>query len=324
MPSYYQTSFFALLLLISLTGCKSESDQTVNPVAEPKADFLIRSSGYAPTAVSFLNLSENANSYAWDFGDSTVSYELSPDHYFLTPGNYAVSLVAIDTVTNRSDTCRKTLTLTSADPVADFTWSGSRRTPAYIRFINNSRNAAFSEWSFSDGRSSTTRAPDILFSESGSYIITLIVFNQNRSESDTARKTLVITPGKMFLDSLVLDSIALPDTLGHTWDPSSGPDIFYNLRDDNFYLQFTSIGDPVVNVEAASLPVSWAAPDSFSITDWDKGYVIELYDEDQADADDRMTTLHFTMNELIGRDGYVSRYPLAKDGFRIWLVIKWM
>ncbi len=40
------------------------------------------------------NLSGNAGSYVWDFGDGTFSNETSPVHYYQTPGTYDVSLVA--------------------------------------------------------------------------------------------------------------------------------------------------------------------------------------------------------------------------------------
>lgn len=40
------------------------------------------------------NLSSNATSFVWDFGDGTFSSEASPVHFYQTPGDYDVTLIA--------------------------------------------------------------------------------------------------------------------------------------------------------------------------------------------------------------------------------------
>lgn len=44
--------------------------------------------------VHFVNLSQNATSYYWEFGDSTFSTSTNPDHVYATPGAYTVELTA--------------------------------------------------------------------------------------------------------------------------------------------------------------------------------------------------------------------------------------
>jgi hypothetical protein len=44
-------------------------------------------------SVSFLNQSENANAYVWNFGDGTTTTQNSPQHSFQETGTYTVSLV---------------------------------------------------------------------------------------------------------------------------------------------------------------------------------------------------------------------------------------
>ncbi|AKB56518.1 PKD domain-containing protein [Methanosarcina barkeri] len=53
-------------------------------------------SGFAPLTVQFTNLSENADTIAWDFeNDGSIdSGESNPVHEFTTPGNYTVNLTA--------------------------------------------------------------------------------------------------------------------------------------------------------------------------------------------------------------------------------------
>lgn len=53
---------------------------------------------YIPNqAVIFYNLSENADTYEWDFGDGSTSSEESPQHYYTATGEYNVTLIATTT-----------------------------------------------------------------------------------------------------------------------------------------------------------------------------------------------------------------------------------
>jgi len=47
--------------------------------------------------VSFTNLSEEADSYVWDFGDGNTATEANPTHVYVSPGDYLVTLQAINT-----------------------------------------------------------------------------------------------------------------------------------------------------------------------------------------------------------------------------------
>lgn len=48
----------------------------------------------APAKVTFTNLSKNAETYAWDFGDGTTSSEANPSHTYKHSGNFTVTLKA--------------------------------------------------------------------------------------------------------------------------------------------------------------------------------------------------------------------------------------
>ncbi len=68
-----------------------ESENIPNPVADFFADVT---SGDAPLSVMFTDLSTNATSWAWDFGDGNTSSEQSPVHVYTADGIYTVSLTA--------------------------------------------------------------------------------------------------------------------------------------------------------------------------------------------------------------------------------------
>ena len=78
------------------------------PSAEPQADFSYAKNGLE---VTFTNASKNSTSYMWAFGDGATSTEVSPVHTYAAPGDYTVSLTAMDDM-GGSDTKEEVITLT--------------------------------------------------------------------------------------------------------------------------------------------------------------------------------------------------------------------
>lgn len=63
----------------------------------PKPAFrAIRQTVVAADTVSFINMSEKAVSYLWDFGNGESSTEALPVHRYFRSGDYAVTLTATD------------------------------------------------------------------------------------------------------------------------------------------------------------------------------------------------------------------------------------
>jgi Zn-dependent metalloprotease len=59
------------------------------------ADFSAGITQYCtPSPVSFTNLSNNANSFHWDFGDGNTSTVANPTHNYTSYGNFTVKLIA--------------------------------------------------------------------------------------------------------------------------------------------------------------------------------------------------------------------------------------
>jgi len=100
----------ALCVLVSLllfTKCKKDDTKPM-----PIAKFEVVSVGENYN-VKFGNLSENGESYEWDFGDNLTSSEQSPEHIFKKKGTFTVKL----TVSNSSgdDTYTEELILESRE-----------------------------------------------------------------------------------------------------------------------------------------------------------------------------------------------------------------
>ncbi len=79
-----------LIIAVSLFfGCEDDDDTNLPQVIASFAQTINEDTGI----VSFINLSENADNYTWDFGDGTTSTEINPTKTYPT-GSYTVVLTA--------------------------------------------------------------------------------------------------------------------------------------------------------------------------------------------------------------------------------------
>jgi hypothetical protein len=92
--------FLALSLIIF--ACKKSKDET--PVASFSVDTTEPSVGQP---VSFINDSQNGQSFEWNFGDGYTSTDRDPIHTFTSTGSFEVILIAISK-SGISDTDRLT------------------------------------------------------------------------------------------------------------------------------------------------------------------------------------------------------------------------
>jgi len=89
---------FGFLLV---TSCQKKKDNPDYYVNTPIAGFSwTGNEGPAPVTVQFVNSSENADQFEWDFGDGQISTERDPVHTFhnsgIEPKNYLVVIKATD------------------------------------------------------------------------------------------------------------------------------------------------------------------------------------------------------------------------------------
>lgn len=85
-----------------LTGCK----------VKPEACFSIdktRQELRANIPLKFTSCSDNAETLRWNFGDGTIETGIQITHYYQLPGDYRVSLTAING--DRSDEVVETITI---------------------------------------------------------------------------------------------------------------------------------------------------------------------------------------------------------------------
>ncbi len=109
---------YNVMLRIAGEGGIDSTYQTITVFEPPVADFRIesRSIELPYEWAQFENLSANAYSYWWEFGDGNVSDEEHPRHYFAETGNYDITL----TVGNDTDPqCTDSMTKSGMVSVQD-------------------------------------------------------------------------------------------------------------------------------------------------------------------------------------------------------------
>ncbi|MES2557109.1 MAG: PKD domain-containing protein [Bacteroidota bacterium] len=93
-PGIYTVS----LSVVNSFGCQSDSIATTTITVNPNAMALFTPSSYVETTLdpdfTFLNQSENANTYTWNFGDGETSDVTHPNHIYEGYGVFTVTLNA--------------------------------------------------------------------------------------------------------------------------------------------------------------------------------------------------------------------------------------
>lgn len=91
---YQQPGYYSPTLTYCLAGvCDKISKYNYIEVSPgEEVNFTAeRQEGVAPLSTKFV-ITGPAETYSWDFGDGTTSYEKNPGHYYNQPGNYTVTL----------------------------------------------------------------------------------------------------------------------------------------------------------------------------------------------------------------------------------------
>ncbi|MSU59546.1 MAG: PKD domain-containing protein, partial [Pedosphaera sp.] len=154
--------------------------------------------GLAPLAVNFTNLTTGATNYAWNFGDGNVSAALNPANTFSNAGSYNVTLTATGLGGTSSLTLTNYITTTNAPPppppvvafTADLT---NGLAPLVVNFTNLTTGATNFAWDFGDGNISADADPANTFTNAGAFSVTLTADGPGGTSSLTLTNYITTT-----------------------------------------------------------------------------------------------------------------------------------
>jgi PKD repeat protein len=175
--------------LVAFGPCSTDTATAlVTVLPGPVASFSGPDTLCLGEAAAFFDQSELATGIEWDMGDGTTLQSSSPVHMFTEPGPYTVQLVASGPCFN--DTATMVVTVLPLT-VASFTGPDSLCIGEVANFFDQSEMAGMIEWDMGDGTTSQASAPTHLFSEPGSYTVSLVATGYCLTDTATALVTVL-------------------------------------------------------------------------------------------------------------------------------------
>ncbi len=185
---------------------------TTDPAASIDAtslDFTQAVRIYEGGTVVYTNTSTGAHHIAWSFegGSPATSTNDNVTVTYATIGTYTATLTAYNE--DESDSNQKTVTVKvttdpstvlsasfTTDPAATglFTQSVTIEQGQTVAYTNTSTNAHHIAWSFPGGNPATSTSDEatVTYNTVGSFTTELVAYNENETESDTARLTITV------------------------------------------------------------------------------------------------------------------------------------
>lgn len=200
MPGIYNV----VLSISTSTDCEASFTSAVSILSAPVSAFSTTGNCYGqPT--QFTDLSQAGGTLAivswyWNFGDASsginnTSYLQNPAHLFSHAGTFTVTLI-----TENQSGCTNTLTQTvtiSEKPGVGILVSNPTCFGTPVGFsadptMTNTSQVSTYEWDFGDGSApSPLAAPEHLYTQAGTYIVTLTITNLNGCENSVSKEVVI-------------------------------------------------------------------------------------------------------------------------------------
>ena len=187
---YNQSGTYIIMQVVrSLYGYNDTLKKILQIYPKAVAKFYA-ANACALSPVHFIDSSLNTASYAWNFGDDSISNIQSPNHIYKKPGMYLVSLKIISSG-GCMDSASQNLEIYGL-PTAKFNSYGKCVEDSIV-FVDASVSAVAWDWNFGDGDTGNMQNPKHLFQNPGSDTTLLTVYSSNGCK-DTFSKVISIFP----------------------------------------------------------------------------------------------------------------------------------
>lgn len=195
-------SFLVTFIASNSFGCSDTVTKEVYVFPKVTAGFTSDTLGCSPLNVAFINSTQGATTYTWNYGDgSPTSAVTNPTHIYVNTSavvnTYTATLFAYNSF-GCGDTVQQKITVLPK-PTASFTLSSTTGCPAFTpTFTNTSTGANAYNWNFGDGTTSTNIFPAHTYTNTSyvsvdSFNIQLIVSNAFNC-TDTAYQLVHVYP----------------------------------------------------------------------------------------------------------------------------------
>ena len=201
-----------LFALISFNACDSSDEVIVSNELISKYTFVKETTA---GKITFINTSENADSFTWDFGDATTSVEKDPVKIYTTTGEYLVKLTARNSKTGTSQTYSSTISI--------FVFAGGL-------ISNGNFESGVSPWTLG---TANPISPSLLVTNNGNTYFSVDVTSAgNPFDVNLSHKSLNLIQGKTY--KLTFDAWASVNRpivvgIGLSGDPWTNQTVLRNL-----------------------------------------------------------------------------------------------
>ena len=228
--------------------CVQQDAVSITVLPAPEASFSYTANN---SAYQFLpNAVDNPDfNYWWDFGDGTLSVNYAPQHTYLMPGDYTVSLTT--TGTCGSVTTTQTITIPFAPTVSFSSSTSSGCAPLEVAFTNESTDAESYSWSFPGGTPETSELenPLVTYTEPGIYPVSLTATGPGGSNSTTVDGYVEVFSGPGGTLEFSIDEL----------------DVQFSTTTENVTEVIWNLGDGTI-VESNTAPLhTYSAPGTYDI-----------------------------------------------------------
>ncbi len=235
------------LIVSSSSGCSDEISKVVSVHTSPVAAFTAIGNCLGQE-ISFMNTSQNGNSFAWSFGDGNMSTDDNPTHTYTTVGDYRSLLVVANA--NCLDSS-EVLVQVNALPNSGFNYTTSGRE---VSFSPIELGGSTYDWNFDDGGNSTDVSPIHRFVGAivDTFNVCLNLVDQNGCMSESCVDVNVNLVG--------VESINITDQMNIYPNPNQGrfTIVLGSIHGDVNIEVFDARGVLVSKIDASNLSVKYS------------------------------------------------------------------
>ncbi len=175
---------FNVSLTVTYNDNKQETFNIANPIKvadKPTPNFTIATSEYCnDTPITFTNITSNASSFLWDFGDGESSTQINPNHAYDNGGVYTVSLIAYNDLGCAGLLVKQNLVkINEVDGLTISTNKTSACMGSSTIEFNSPDTYTSWLWDFGDGKQATTSSVNHTYTAAGKYNVSLQVVDKN-------------------------------------------------------------------------------------------------------------------------------------------------